>query len=211
MLAKAGGIIPLAAEGCLDACENPAALEVLCFTVGDGVFELYEDNGQNGQGLRSATTTFTMSHKPRVIEIIISPDSGAGTVLPPERQYSLTVYGIKDCGGVTARLTPDGSVGVNVIRSYDPVRKAMTLKLPQVNSSVQIDVAINDPVMAENTATADAFDILHKAQIEHELKTAIYNKIKNSLSNERLLGELVAMKLEPPLLGALTEVITACV
>ena len=61
----------------------------------------------------------------------------------------------------------------------------------------------------ENHISERCFEFLNQAEIEFDLKDRLYRTIQEGSDRLILLSQLQTMDLDPDLLGALTEIITA--
>lgn len=90
VLAKAGAIIPMSANGLDNDCSNPEALELLVYR-GNNTFTLYEDDGetlsyQNGAYLK---TPFTVKEDGSAVSFTIGKGEGDISVVPEKRSYKI--------------------------------------------------------------------------------------------------------------------------
>lgn len=96
LFAKAGAIIPLAAEADFGDTANPAKLEIEIFPGADNIFELYEDNGAAVETeLKTAKTIFKLNWQQKELNFEILPLEGSAVVIPAERSLKLKFRSIK--------------------------------------------------------------------------------------------------------------------
>jgi alpha-glucosidase (family GH31 glycosyl hydrolase) len=111
-LLRAGGILPLAAAGDLDATRNPELVEVLVAPGADGEFVLVEDDGTDAAVAR---TPLRWRQAEGVLEI--GPADGADGVVPEARTWSVRVLGT----GFAERVSARAEEAVRVSAGADPV------------------------------------------------------------------------------------------
>jgi alpha-glucosidase (family GH31 glycosyl hydrolase) len=109
LFARSGAILPFGPRLAWDGIENPAELEVHAFAGGDGHFDLYEDDGQTNAYLEGAygLTSFRQAWHGDRLELEIDPVRGDPSVVPAERVYCFSVYGVVAPSAVT--LFVDGA------------------------------------------------------------------------------------------------------
>lgn len=187
VLARAGAIIPLDAAGIPDNDPvNPPALELLLAPGADGSFELIEDDG-SGDGLDERSIARTpISFQQRTGIVRIGPASGGLHCLPERRSWTVTVLG-------GAPGAPSSSHAVTDV---------------PVAAAVEIDVG-PDPQPPSTDLAAFVFRRLDRAQIEHELKTAIHAAATSDRPVGVRLSQLQAMGLPRNLETAVAEILTA--
>jgi hypothetical protein len=90
LFAKAGAIIPLAAEAIFGETANPEILNLEVFPGADNQFKLYEDNGAASEAeLKTAKTIFKLKWQPDQISFEIEPLKGEVDVIPGGRSLQL--------------------------------------------------------------------------------------------------------------------------
>ncbi|HHU83761.1 MAG TPA: DUF5110 domain-containing protein [Clostridiales bacterium] len=97
VLAKAGAIIPLNADGYTNNFSNPENMEIWAYR-GNGSFEMFEDDGitKNYQKGACAFTNFSISGNNKDVIFTIAKPFGDLTVLPEKRSYSVIFKDITD-------------------------------------------------------------------------------------------------------------------
>lgn len=213
VLAKAGSIIPMVSEASVaNGTDNPEEMEIRIFAGDNGSFSLYEDNSQDNSvhNLREAVTAMEFSWGD-TSEFTIKGYVGQSGVVPAKRSYILKFAGFvdpgDDTGGVEVRLN---GRRVPFEKRYYEEPHAIELKIRDVDTAGDMTVRIKTGgKIAENDIQKQIFHLLNKAQIEFDLKSAVFREIKRYPEKSRLLGVLQAMDLENNLLGALFEIITA--
>ena len=90
LFAKAGAIIPLAAEASFGDTANPEILKLEVFPGADNQFELYEDNGAAAESeLKTAKTLFESKWQPNQLSFKIERLMGEAEVIPKDRRLQL--------------------------------------------------------------------------------------------------------------------------
>lgn len=206
VFAQAGAILPMCAEEALqNGADNPEHLELWLFAGADGAFNLYEDNGMDGEQKRAWITPMHLRCGPNQICLQIHPVQGDGQLMG-KRSYTLRVYGLTDAGQISAR---SADTPLTLQKSNDEATGALVIKLPPVKAGTGCAVTLEQPAAQQKDMVVQVFDLLADAQIEYDLKAHIYGIVQRHTDDARLLGELHALHLEPMLMGALTEIITA--
>ena len=90
VLAKAGAIIPMSADGKNNDCSNPESLELLIYR-GNNTFTLYEDDGEtlSYQDGAYCKTPFTVKEDGSTVTFEIGAGEGDTSLVPQKRNYSL--------------------------------------------------------------------------------------------------------------------------
>jgi alpha-glucosidase (family GH31 glycosyl hydrolase) len=201
-LLRAGGILPLAAEDDLDATRNPDRLEVLVAPGADGAFTLIEDDGTGTtpEDIPTARTRIAWSQAEGALTIAAADDPHG--VLPAARTWTVTFVGVGE--GATVRAE-GGAAGDPVVAGG---RASVTVRDVPAGAAVRVVAEVGEA--PETHARADAlFAILNAAQYGHEAKAAAWRTLTSDLSAAAMLGELHAQELPRPLIGALSELLTA--
>jgi alpha-glucosidase (family GH31 glycosyl hydrolase) len=206
VLAKAGAIIPLAAEQVPgNAPDNPAALEVLVVVGADGRFELIEDDG-TGSGLEPERVVRTViAFAQETGTVTVGPAAGAVGCLPSRRSWQLTFLGLAP--GARIQATLDGSVTQPEV-TEGMGRVAVCVADVMVTSTLSVIVGPH-PVLAENDVHGRCFALLDRAQIDFELKKRIYDIVCSGRPLAVQLSALQALALPRSLETAVGEILTA--
>jgi alpha-glucosidase (family GH31 glycosyl hydrolase) len=209
VLARGGAIVPLAGSDGTDRrindAGNPEALDVLVVAGGDGDFVLREEDGQ-GDGLDETRWVRT--------RLTFDDDAGVFTIGPPEgnvsallatRHWTVTFVGFAEPKAL--RVFVDGRE-VDTTTTFADGRLSVAIGEVAAGAAVRVDLGGRTAV-ADNDVTARLFALLSRAQIEYDLKTAVFAAISGTVSPASAVGQLVAMDLEPDLLSALSELLLA--
>ncbi len=166
VFAKAGGIIPLAAEQAWSDTSNPAVLDVHLVAGADGRFELYEDDGvSNGftEGQYSLTAITQQWRADGLLTAVIHPATGTADHLPAQRTWRLHLHGLAE-----------------------PTAVQMTLNSQLVPSTWAYDEALERVVLEGVTAAPDtAIQVVVQAQISRRPRL-----------RENVLAMLAAFRME---------------
>jgi alpha-glucosidase (family GH31 glycosyl hydrolase) len=199
VLLRAGGILPLAAAGDLDATRNPARLEVLVAPGADGAFTLVEDDGTGTtpDDIPVARTPLTWAGG----ALTIGPADDPHGVLPDAREWTVTFLGI----GAGTAVRVDGEA-VDVVAGEG--RVSVTVAGVDSDRTVRVEPDVAGAPRTQNRDEA-LFAILNGAQFGHEAKAAAWGTLTSELPVAAMLAELHAQALPRELIGALSEVLTA--
>ena len=84
----------------------------------------------------------------------------------------------------------------------------MCIEITEVPVNAEIKVVFENPIEESLADLAqEAYEILEKAQISYNLKSDLYNLIKEQ--QKGAIATLASMELEPAMFGALCEILTA--
>ena len=211
VLAKAGAILTLADEKA-EAGKNPEVLFVHVYPGADGSFVLYEDDNET-EAYREgvcAQTAFSLSWGTDPVLTIEMPQKNT-QLLPQKREYVIVFHGIGSCEGelrvgekakhllLEERQMEDILGGSGVCVSTGLLDPAVS----------RVELCLKNAVMKENDSSQYLFDFLNQAEISFDQKDRLYAAAGRKQDKELLLSELMAMDLEPDLLGAVMEILTA--
>lgn len=203
VLARAGGIVPLAAPGrSLHSTANPETLEVHVFPGADGRFTLWEDAGDtpDDRDENWARTELTLAWGAHAV-FCIGPAQGNRAGLPERRRWVLKFCGVADAG---IRVLADGSP-VEARTAYDGERHRLTAVLPPLPVTAEIRTELNGAALASADLAADTFRLLDRAQMPFDRKEIVQRAVE--AYGAGAVPELEAMGLERPLLSALMEIL----
>lgn len=180
VFAAAGTVLPLSADEVANGVALPQHVDLRVFPGADGEHVLVEDDDGPEATRRVARTPLRLDWAAR--RVTIGPAEGDLEVLPATRSW---------------RVEPVGLAGDPVVLRDVPVGESVTVDLPGQELPP-------DPLTA-------CFALLDAAQIEHATKDEVWRVLTHSLDGPRhaLVGQLMALGLDAPLLGALVELLTA--
>ncbi len=209
ILAKAGSIIPMAAESSVrNSTDNPSEMEIRVFAGADGSFSLYEDNytGNTCDNILEAYTNMEFKWGVKS-EFVIRGFIGDKSVVPTNRAYNIKFIGFEDTDDI---IVVQQGKKVSFKKLYIVDNNMIELDIQSVDTSVDIGITlISSGNIAQNNIKKQAFDILNNARIEFDLKDEVYRTFERYKDKTILLGALQAMDLESDLLASLFEIITA--
>ena len=128
VLAKAGGIVPLASEDSVSSkTDNPAAMELFIFAGADGAFTLYEDDGltmdfENGHCVRTEyMLDWTAAKTFRICAAV-----GDLMLIPQKRSYELDFYGLSANAVKTVLVNGEPA---DFVQRFDAEKNVLTVSL----------------------------------------------------------------------------------
>ena len=207
VLPKAGAIIPMTEE--LDSIQkNPEKLCIHVYPGGDGSFVLYEDDNETeaykeGKGVKTPIT-FSWNKEEKKGELVIFPGEGCLELLPKKRSWKVIFHGVKACEPESISCQGSSSEW-----TYDQEKASLCCCLKDCDPAQEIRILVKGAEEEENHISERCFEFLNQAEIGFELKDRLYRTILEGSDRLILLSQLQTMDLDPDLLGALTEIITA--
>jgi len=206
VLARAGAILPLAADGGDDFSVDEADdLEIRCYAGADGSFTLYEDDGAPEATLRAARTPIRLGWEARTV--VVGPTEGASDVVPASRTWRRAVVGVP--AGTSLAITVDGDP-VHCDTVLDEGRHTVVAVVTGVTPAQRVEGRIlGADRLADNDIHAAAYAVLDAAQVEFEAKSAALQVITSGAASAHVVSQLMALSLDESLLGRLVELVTA--
>lgn len=207
VLAKAGAIVPLqAADEISDDTSNPHHLEIHVFAGADGSFNMYEDDGEtmSFKDGRSAVTSYTLDWTAKTFTV--NPVSGDLSVVPGERNYTLSFHGFKP--NAVGSITVNG-VEIQFAASYDGDTNVLTAEVGEIKASDTVLVTFADTDLPENPVLTIAYNVLNRAQIPFTYKERIYALLKSNSTLEQKLSNLRSMPLSANTRSVIDELLLA--
>lgn len=209
VLAKAGGILPLDGRSeYTNSVDNPDALAVKIFAGESGAFHLYEDEGDTREDREEnwADTHLQFEWGPRS-RFIIHAAAGNTAVIPESRSWRLEFYGVKRQEQVTAGW---GGQTRSVTAEYDEKRHVLSVQLPSISVASEIEVMIESGTeICGNAVTEQIHELLLWAELEHDLKNAIYKLVQEQEDTAAVLCGLQSMGLKKHVCGMVSEILLA--
>lgn len=209
VLAKAGGIVPMAALAChMNGVENPKTLTVKIFSGADNSFLLWEDEGDTCADTAQswAYTSLELKNQGQTV-FWIHRAQGNTAVIPEKRSWQLEFYGMEK--GDCPQVSVDGCM-LEVKTAYDAKRHVLTVKIPETSVDAEISVEFSEAAeAAENDIESGIYDCLKRAEIEYVVKERIYGYVKEGKNLAELVGILFGLGLPEAVLGALYEILLA--
>jgi len=209
VFAKAGAIIPMVAEGCIEnAVDNPENMEIRIYAGADGEIQLFEDNSERSteDEIRTDITQIKLTWGDKA-EIFITNSKKEIDVIPSKRNYTLKLVGVLN----TENIIVKGKESNQFEKQYDDETHTLRIDLKDIITGEDVSVIVDthNCTIAENHIENQIFSLLNNTQLGYDLLETIYKVIKNGKNSVMMLGELQTLGLEAELLGALFEIITA--
>ena len=127
---------------------------------------------------------------------------GAGAA-PEDREYQVTIFGVYNPDDVWLE-------GRDQVQwQYNGDDKTITVRINGQPEGFVLHVAFSDSRIACQEKLPQIYEILQRAQIEYATKDRVYDTIAWGRNIGAVLAELTRMELEPSLLGAIAEILTA--
>jgi len=205
LFARAGAILPLAADSTENGTANPAVIDLAVFPGADGHFTLYEDDGvsQDYQVSGGCRTTFDSHWNAGKLTVSIAPAEGDTNVIPADRSYRILVRGVGRPASMQVNL--DGAV-VESAFHYDET--TCTVMVDALQKGIQQTLRIEVEGMASLDAQAEiktaVLRILHRARMSTDTKWQINARLDQLLLDDSLLND-PSLKLTSSHLLALKE------
>jgi alpha-glucosidase (family GH31 glycosyl hydrolase) len=189
-LLMAGAVLPLTRDASVRPDTNPPALELLLLPGADGTRELVEDDGA---GDRISRTALVWDDAGQTLTIGAASDPA---VVSARRDWTVTFLGVSrfDAVDVSGGVAPVVAGGV------------VTIAGVPAGTELQIRVRIG---AARDDKRTRLFDILARAQWEHERKLAAWNVLTTGDDDLRKVSELHALGIPESLLSALVEIVVS--
>ena len=172
VLMKAGAIIPMRNTAETDnSVENPKAMEVRIFPAADGMFCLWEDDGNTADDSDENWAFTRLYVDKKENKFVIEGAQGNLAVIPEKRSWKLVFAATKEC---TPKVCVEGE-RIEIKTYYDEVVNSLIVEVPEIDVTKQIIVCFTDDIQIEGvSAEQRIFFILEKAQMDYDLKQKIY-------------------------------------
>lgn len=215
VLAKAGGIVPMADLGrYTNSTENPKELRIRIFPGADGTFRLREDDGisriDGAQTGSFCDTVFRWDDAGA--SFTVAPPETRGELpswLPQTRSYTLEFYGFEDVDGSELSVRADGKE-LPVSLEYSGETHVLAVRVPELRAQTGVEVKFTTrPEPAKNDWKQRIFRFLFGAEIPYGDKERIFACSKAAKSPASMITQLQAMNLEEGLFGPLCEILLA--
>ena len=207
LFAKAGAIVPLAAESSENGTANPDSIDLVVFPGADGTFTLYEDDGVSQKYLTTGgcRTRFDSTWDGSKLAVRISPAVGDTSEIPAVRSYRILFRGVGRPARVNVHL--DG-VSIDAGLTYDEATRTVAVASIQVgiNQTLQVDIEDMAALDPETEKRAAVLRILRRARIKNYTKLQINDQLDQVLHDPTWLNH-PNLKLTPSHLLALRETI----
>ena len=188
VLAKPGGIVPLAAGGRGNSTANPDELEIMVFPGASNSYELYEDAGE-GDGYRRGEYAVTHCRLEWGDTPVFTAEvTGDLSVLPTERGITVSFRGFES-------FTPVSELPFT--SSFDPATRTLTVCFGRLPAGTPIRIELSGArADAHADIPARVFEFLNYARLPVELKTQLYGLYRHDYSDGELAASIAAA--DPP-------------
>jgi alpha-glucosidase (family GH31 glycosyl hydrolase) len=190
VLLTAGGVLPLARDAFTRADTNPSAVELLLLPGADGTRELVEDDGT---GERVSRTTLTWDDAGRTLTVGAASDP---SVVPARRDWTVRFLGVSRVDDVEVSGGGEAVAGDGVV----------TVAGAPADVELRIRVRFG---AAPGDRQSRLFDLLSRAQWEHERKQAAWDVLTTDAEDLRKVSGLQALGMPESLLSALIEILVS--
>ena len=228
VLVRTGTIIPMTEQiSAGEVCRSPEQMYLRVFAGADGAFTMYEDDN-DGMGYLDGDcvlTDYSLSWQEEVSEedggkkapgkkrkcFRIGAARGNRGFIPAERSYKIELNAVEaEENTWRETLVTADSRTIPAQTVYNGTNGVLTVEIPPISVGTEICVCFPDSCrLRRNNVSELTFRFLNRAEMEFNRKAGLYETICKEPDGFRLLAELQSMELEPDLLGALTELITA--
>lgn len=206
VLAHAGAIVPMTREILgTAAVHNPETLAIRVYGGADGSFTLYEDDNETNAYLKGEAVNTKMELNWEKKTFTIFPAEGKLELIPAKRTIKVQFFGVKD-SAVTVSV---GGKEVSAEKTYDAAKSCLTVALPENNVTEEITVTMTEGGLGSNDVEGMIFDLLDRGELDFYEKEGVYALMQKKISTAAKLAQLQALNLEPELIGAVAEILTA--
>ena len=201
VLAKAGGIVPLADDGCVNGAPIPENLRLRVFAGKDGSFRMYEDDEQLVDTKKAVTPmTFTWG---KTATFTVSAVEGDSSILPAKRNYTLELVG----GEKPTSVTVNGKAAEF---TYDAANSTTFVKAEGITANETLTFTVETSgEIAENQWKDECFKRLGRYQIEIAIKTVLQTAIEKATSRGDLMSRLPAVCQDEYIVGEFIEILSS--
>ena len=197
VLVKAGGIIPMSADGIKNDVSNPQKLKIRVFAGADNVFEMYEDDGISNDSTY-AITKMQLKHSDKP-EFVIYESNGDKSVIPESRSFEVEFNGYSECNDMT--VTENGEEKEFVLSNN-------CILIENVVGTV--NVKFNTEVrITENNKEYEAVEFLRRYQGDNIIKQELYEMLRDGKNAFEIIKYMNSIKIDSDVCDALTEILTA--
>jgi len=196
VFAKAGAIVPLAAE---DGLANPEKLVVHAFPGADNTFSLYEDDGLSNHSL----TLIQQSWSKKEWSVTIGAPEGETGHLPAERSWVICFRNVEATSEFVEVIA-----NVDVSSEYDAITKTLRVTAVSLPVTKPITIRLENPAVSTINYLLETCQKLVTAfRMDSWTKQQIYRQLPNLIKDATQLVQY-ELKLSKSQLRALAEVIT---
>jgi alpha-glucosidase (family GH31 glycosyl hydrolase) len=205
VLIKAGGIIPLTDTIEPEAVQNnPDTLRFMIYAGADGKFTLYEDDNSTEDYLNGSCVTTAITFDWKNAVLTVSGAEGTAGFIPEKRNYILQITGIQN----TVVQVTSGGRTVPAQSTYE--RGVQTIIVNGVQSGTGIKITWNKrPELYKNNVPEEIYTLLDRAEIDFDLKSAVYSLVCSDVAAATLPSQLVALTDNTDLVNSILEYLEA--
>ena len=206
VLAHAGAIVPMTREILgTAAVHNPETLAIRVYGGADGSFTLYEDDNETNAYLKGEAVNTKMELNWEKKTFTIFPAEGKLELIPAKRTIKVQFFGVKD-SAVTVFVS---GKEVSAEKTYDAAKSCLTVALPETSVTEELTVTMTEGGLGSNDVEGMIFDLLDRGELDFYEKEGVYALMQKKISTAAKLAQLQALNLEPELIGAVAEILTA--
>jgi alpha-glucosidase (family GH31 glycosyl hydrolase) len=145
VFARAGAIVPLGPNDPAAGFGNPEALTIHVFPGADGVFDLYEDDGETTayRTEDAVFTRFTQSSDPANLRFVIEPARGNSALVPARRVYEIIVHALNQPEAVNIRLNGMTAMADTTYNLNDHT----LIVRATLSTAERLELALSDPAL----------------------------------------------------------------
>ncbi len=201
LFAKAGAVLPLAADGAQNGTDNPKAFELYIFGGADGEFTMVEDNGGIGEALKTVRTEYTFTYGEESTLTIRAPKATEG--IPAVRTYVIRFVAFSQ---PTKLLLGDKPLDF----TYDEVQRTVVTEAFTFSEETIATLTLHsDGQLPKNEIKASAREILYNLHSYSGLMIEKLNAIMNKdVPASVRMQDIYALADNASLAGALLELLT---
>lgn len=181
VLMKAGAIIPMKDMDNYDnSSQNPDAMEIRIFPADCGNFTMWEDAGDLPIDTDENWVSTDLKWDNNTFSICAA--QGNTSVIPGKRTWKLIFYAIENAMGKAigshdfSVVTSNGT-HLAVESSYNEEQKILIIKIPAISVTEEIVVTFHEALSIADNSKYQCYHILHRAQMNYDLKNQIWKAI----------------------------------
>ncbi len=179
VFARAGAIVPLAADPSANGVPNPDHVRIVVFAGADNRFELYEDDGESVAFERGVhcSTSIAVKDGARRLSVSIGPAAGETGFLPRKRRWTVEIGNVNQ--PATIALTA-GNRRIAAASEYDHDAGRLTVTTPELSPSVKVRLVVTtrtqDVVRNDSRRVERMHTVLHSFRQHTEVKSRIFDR-----------------------------------
>jgi hypothetical protein len=209
VLARAGAIIPLAADPMATVASAPEALELRVFPGAPGRCRIHEDDGGGAPSVDDRHTIEVALHWDERDEdradatLTIDAPTGRGALT--RRTLTVTLVGVADVARASLRVPATGPV-----TEVGPAREERSVRLPlgEVDLAAGLEVTLEGIRRDPPATAARVFELLDLAEISYALKDQVLQVVEE-LDGDARVAALHSLRAPDSLYGAILELLAS--